>query len=89
MSYNCPTRQMCAPMSTPKIYVIPYLMLTSYSLKSYKNIREPPDCIGNEPTPDIPQGGSGQDQIIDKYMPFVINMLLMKACLSTKYRNGG
>ena len=26
-----------------------------------KNIREPPDCTGNEPTPDIHIGGSGQD----------------------------
>ena len=49
-------------------------------LKSWKIIREPPDHIGNEPTPDIPIGGSGQDIKIqnDKYMPFVRNMLIVK-----------
>ena len=26
-----------------------------------KIIREPPDCTGNEPTPNIPIRGSGQD----------------------------
>ena len=30
-------------------------------LKSWKIIREPPDCTGNEPTPNIPLRGSGQD----------------------------
>ena len=37
-------------------------------------IREPPDHTGNEPTPDIPIGGSGQDikkEQNGKYMPFV------------------
>ena len=29
--------------------------------KSWKMIREPPDHTGNEPTPDISIGGSGQD----------------------------
>ena len=40
-------------------------------------IREPPDHTGNEPSPDIPIGGSGQDiekeqnQQNGKYMPFM------------------
>ena len=44
-----------------------------------KNIREPPDCTGNEPTPDIPIGGFGQD-IKKKWQIHAIceNMLIMK-----------
>ena len=37
-------------------------------------IREHPDYTGNEPTPDIPIGGSGQDinkEQNGKYIPFV------------------
>ena len=43
-------------------------------LRSWKMIREPPDHTGNEPTLDIPIGGSGQDikkEQNGKYMPFV------------------
>ena len=47
-------------------------------LKSWKIIREPSDHTRNEPTPDIPIGGSGQVVKKDKYMPFVRNMLIMK-----------
>ena len=49
-------------------------------LKSWKIIREPLDCTGNEPTLDITIGGSGQDikKQYDKYMPFVRNMLIIK-----------
>ena len=50
-------------------------------LKSWKMIREPPDCTRNEPTLDIPIGGSGQD--IKKRTKWQIhaiceNMLIMK-----------
>ena len=44
-------------------------------------IREPPHCTVNEPTLDIPIGGSGYDikkKQNDKYMPFVRNMLIVK-----------
>ena len=37
-------------------------------------IREPPNCTANEPTPDIPIGGSWQDikkKQNGRYMPFV------------------
>ena len=41
--------------------------------KPGKIFREPPDCTWNEPTLDIPIGGSGQDikKQNGKYMPFV------------------
>ena len=43
-------------------------------------IREPLDCTGNEPTPDIPIGGSGQDIKKNKMEIHAIceNMLIMK-----------
>ena len=53
--------------------------------------REPPDCIGNESTLDIHIKDSGEDIKIqnDKYMPFVINMLIMETCSLPKYTTGG
>ena len=58
----------------------PYLNLNSYTYKLEKNIREPPDCTGNEPTPDIPLQGSGQDIKKKKWQIHAIweNMLIMK-----------
>ena len=45
-----------------------------------KKIREFPDCTGNEPTPDIPRGGSGQDIKKNKWQIHAIceNMLIMR-----------
>ena len=43
------------------------------------SIRKPPDCTGNDPTPDLLIGHSGQDINIqnDKHMSSEMNMLIM------------
>ena len=43
-------------------------------------IKESPDCTGNEPTLDIPKGGSGHDIKRTKWQIHAIceNMLIMK-----------
>ena len=43
-------------------------------------VREPPDCTGNEPTPDISIGGSRQDIKKNKMANHAIceNMVIMK-----------
>ena len=53
-----PSIKTCLPLKSRKK---PYLKLISYTYRAGKNIREPPDCTGNEPTLDIHIGGSGQD----------------------------
>ena len=82
-------------MSTPNVsdslFIANFLLL-----KELENIREPQEYTGNEPTLDISIEDSMQDKKKkgkrkenDKYMPLVINIMMMKTCLSTKYRNGG
>ena len=51
-AYRCPPKYENMPASKEKENPI-------YSLKII--IKEHPDHTGNEPTPDIPIGGSGQD----------------------------
>ena len=61
----CMHRQMChitIHMSTP-MSVSPYLNIPTHFQKSRKFIREPPDHTRNEPTPDIPIRGSGQQKM--------------------------
>ena len=53
-------------------------------------IREPPDHTGNEPTLDIPIGGSGQD-IKKNKMANTCNLsehIDHETCSSLKYRQG-
>ena len=58
VSKHRPSIKTCLPLKSRKKNLFKAKFL---HLKSWKNIREPPDHTGNEPTPDIPIGGSGQD----------------------------
>ena len=68
-----------ASMFTANVRYFPYLKLTSYTKDTGNVFRMPPDCTGNEPTPDAHIEGSGQGikNIKDKYMSFEMNMLIM------------
>ena len=46
-------------------------------LNTGNSIREPQDCTGNEPIPNIHIGGSGQDTKNYNYMLFGLNILIM------------
>ena len=53
-------------------------------------IRDPPDCTGNEPTPDLPIGETGQDRKKNK----IANICQLsehvdhETCSSPRYRQG-
>ena len=54
-----PKNKTCLPLRTvgkKTLFKVKFL-----HLRNWKMIREPPDHTGNEHTPDIPIGGSGQD----------------------------
>ena len=60
-------------MSIPlNVRSFPYSKVSLNTLRYWIIIREPPDCIGNEPTPDINIGGSLLEvkKQNDKYMSF-------------------
>ena len=66
-----PMYETCLPLGTVEKSLFKANFL---HLRNWKMIRDPPDCTGNEPTLDIPMGGSGKDikkEQNDKYMPFV------------------
>ena len=78
--YACQMRQI-APVYTKydmnaiELVTANFLLLTELE----KIIKKPPDHTGNEPTLNIPLGGSQQEIKVqhDKYMPCELNMLIM------------
>ena len=67
-------------MSTPNMNkVFPIYSRLSAPKSTGTNITECKDCTGNHPTSDIHIEGSGQGIKIqnDKYIPFVMNMVIM------------
>ena len=59
-AYGCPlSLKTCLPLKKSKKILFKAKFLQQMSWKII--IREPPDHTGNEPTLDIPIGGSGQD----------------------------
>ena len=70
--------------SRKNLFKTKFLHLKSWKIK----IREPPDCTGNEPTLDIPKGGSGQD-IKMANTCHLSEHVDHETCSSPKYRKGG
>ena len=67
----------------------PYLKLNSHTSRAIKTLKEPPDHTGNEPTPDIPIGGSGQDIIKRQIHAICEKHADHETCSSPMYRKGG
>ena len=55
----------------------PYLKLSPLPSGTGKYVREPPGHIGNEPTPDIHRDGFRQAKNGDKYMQFIMDMVII------------
>ena len=80
---RCPHDPAQKPMTAPKMKEVSLFKVKILQQKRLGIIRKPPDHTGNEPTPDIHIGGSEQHLQSDKYMQFVINIVIMKALFIT------